>query len=54
MKLRSLIAAAYKEDPYLSPTYVWSDRTDLVPLGSDVFDVIADFLRDFPALLARP
>jgi len=54
MKLRSLIAAAHMRDPYLSPTYVWSDGTDLVPLDNNAFDDIADFLRDFPTFMATP
>lgn len=51
MKLRSLIAGAYSSDPYLSPTYVWNDGTDLVPLNHSAFDAIDAFLRNFPNLV---
>ncbi len=54
MKLRSLIAAAHKDDPYLPPAYVWGDNTDLVPLDHGAFDQIADFLRDFENLVGSP
>jgi hypothetical protein len=54
MKLRSLTSAAHQDDPYLSPAWVWSDGTDLVPLNDPAFNQIVDFLRDFPTFLARP
>ncbi len=54
MKLRSLMSAAHQADPYLSAAWVWREGTDLVPLNDPVFDQIVDFLRDFPAFLARP
>jgi hypothetical protein len=54
MKFRSLISAAHKPGPYISPAYVWSKATDLVPLDSNIFDDIAKFLSDFPRLLATP
>ena len=52
MKLRSLISAAYSDNPYLSPAWVWRDGTSLVPLSDSVFDSVASFLRDFPTLLS--
>lgn len=54
MRLRSLLSAAHPTDPYIAPAYVWSDGTDLVPLDNGAFDQVADFLRDFPTLLATP
>jgi hypothetical protein len=52
MKLRSLLSAAHAADPYISPAWVWSDGTDLVPVTDIAFDQIAEFLKDFPALIA--
>lgn len=48
MKLRSLISAAYHQDSYLQPAWVWREKTDLVPIGDPVFDQIEAFLRNFP------
>jgi hypothetical protein len=50
MKLRAIIASSYRAKPELSPAYVWSERTDLVPLSDSVFDQVASFLASFPAL----
>lgn len=50
MKLRSLIAAAHIDDPYLSPAWVWREGTGLIPLSDHVFDQIEAFLRVFPTL----
>ncbi len=44
MKLRALIASSHKPKPELSPAYVWSEGTNLVPLSDSVFDDISDFL----------
>jgi hypothetical protein len=52
MKLRSLISAAYINNPYEPPTYVWHDQTDLVPLSDPIFNRIEAFLRGFPALVS--
>ncbi len=54
MKLRSLISAAYPTDPYISPAWVWSDGTDLVPLTNPAFNQVAAFLQNFPTFLASP
>jgi hypothetical protein len=51
MKLRSLISAAHVQDPYLAPAWVWSERTQLVPLAHGAFDQIANFLTGFPTLV---
>lgn len=47
MKLRSFMSAAYRKDPYLSPAWVWQDKTDLVPLSDSVFSEIVSFLKAF-------
>jgi hypothetical protein len=47
MKIRSLIAGSWRNDPSLSPTYVWSENTDLVPLTDSVFDDVSTFLSQF-------
>ena len=52
MKLRSLISASHIDNPYLSPTYVWHDGTDLIPLDDPAFDQVAAFLSGFPNLVA--
>lgn len=49
MKLRALIASAHRAKPELSPAYVWSEGTNLVPLTDGVFDQVATFLSGFPA-----
>ena len=51
MKLRSLLAAAHYDDPYIPPAYVGSERTDLVPLDDSIFNQIEEYLRSFPALV---
>ncbi len=45
MKLHSLIAATHEKNPGLSPAWVWSEQTNIVPLDNSVFDQIATFLR---------
>lgn len=50
MKLRCHLSASWKDDPAISPTYVWSKNTNLVPLTDPVFSSIVGFLRDFPNL----
>jgi hypothetical protein len=50
MKLRSLIAARHKAQPDISPAYVWSKGTDLVPLTDATFNQVANFLSAFPNL----
>jgi hypothetical protein len=47
MKLRSLISAANAKNPYLSPAWVWSEKTDLVPLSDPSFNNIKTFLQSF-------
>lgn len=49
MKLRALIASAHRAKPELSPAYVWSEGTNLVPLTDSVFNQVAAFLAGFPA-----
>jgi hypothetical protein len=51
MKLRSLISAARIADPYMSPAWVWSEKTDLVPIDDPAFNDIEKFLREFPTLV---
>jgi hypothetical protein len=50
MKLRSFFSVSWKDDPNISPAYVWSKNTNLVPLTDPVFDDVVAFLRGFPAL----
>jgi hypothetical protein len=50
MKLRAMIASSHRPKPDLSPAYVWSEGTNLVPLSDGVFDQVAGFLAGFPAL----
>ena len=50
MKFRSFLAASWQTNPYISPTHVWSNRTNLVPLTDPTFNGIVDFLRRFPTL----
>lgn len=50
MKLRAIIASSHRPKPELSPAYVWSETTNLVPLLDGVFDDVAAFLTNFPAL----
>ena len=52
MKLRSLISAGYRDNPYLQPAWVWRDGTSLVPLPDHVFDNIASFLSNFPTFIS--
>ena len=47
MKLRALIASAPIAKPDLSPSYVWSENTNLVPLNDPIFDQVKAFLRAF-------
>jgi hypothetical protein len=54
MRLRALISAAHRDNPYISPAWVWREGTDLVPLSDGSFDQIANFLAGFAALLAAP
>ena len=54
MKLRSLISGSHRDDPHLSPAWVWREGTSLVPLSDPVFNDVALFLRDFPTLLSSP
>jgi hypothetical protein len=49
MKLRALIASSHRAKPELSPAYVWSEGTNLVPLSDNVFDQVAGFMSTFPA-----
>jgi hypothetical protein len=50
MKLHALIASSHEAKPHLSPAYVWSDKTNLVPLNDPIFDQISDFLQTSPAM----
>jgi len=50
MKLRSLLSSSNKDNPYISPAYVWSQGTDYVPLDHPIFSDIIAFLRGFPAM----
>lgn len=50
MQLRALIASAPMAKPDLSPAYVWSKNTNLVPLSDPVFDQVKGFLRSFPTI----
>jgi hypothetical protein len=50
MKLHSLIASSHEPKPNLSPAYVWSENTNLVPLNDPVFSQISNFLRAFPTM----
>jgi hypothetical protein len=47
MKLRCHLSASWKADPSISPAYVWSTKSNLVPLADPVFDKISDFLKIF-------
>lgn len=48
MQLHAIIASSHQTKPHLSPAYVWSERTNLVPLSDHIFDQIDTFLRGFP------
>lgn len=50
MKLRSFLSASWQANPYISPAYVWSMRTNLVPLNTPSFAPIINFLRQFPTI----
>jgi hypothetical protein len=50
--LRSLLSAAWVDDPYISPTYVWYHQTGLVPLSDPTFDQVTNFLTAFPAFVS--
>ena len=50
MKLHTIIASSHQQKPNLSPAYVWSENTNLVPLGDTIFDQVAAFLQGFPAM----
>jgi hypothetical protein len=52
-RLRALISHICEEDPNSSLTYMWHDgREEVIPLSHACFDQIADFLKDFDALVA--
>ena len=52
-KLRALISHICKKDPNSSLTYLWHDgRETVIPLDHECFNTIAEFLRDFDALVA--
>jgi hypothetical protein len=50
MKLRSIFSVSWEDDPNISPAYVWSENTNLVPLTDHVFSDVVTFLRGFPTL----
>lgn len=49
MKLRSLLAAKHKRDPFIGLGNVWVQNEDLIPLGHASFDKIADVLAGYGA-----
>lgn len=49
---RSFIAVANQQRPDLSLTKVWEKAPHLFPIDSSAFDDLAEFLRDFPRLIA--
>ena len=54
MKLRAMLASTCRQDPNTSLQHAWSrGRTTLIPLDHTCFDWIADFLRNFDALLVE-
>jgi len=48
MRLRSILSAAWAEDPYLGLQWAMNPTKDLIPLQHRCFDEIAEFLRAFP------
>jgi hypothetical protein len=49
MKLRSLLAARHRPNPFIGMGNIWSNAPDLVPLSHSSFNQLSDFLRDFLA-----
>jgi hypothetical protein len=47
-RLRSLLAAAHPEDPNISLRLAVIPNKDLIPLGHQCFDALADLLRSLP------
>jgi hypothetical protein len=47
MKLSSLIAAYCEDNPWCSLSYVWSNKGNPIPINSDCFTPLADFLKSF-------
>jgi hypothetical protein len=50
MKLRALFASTHRAAPDISPAYVWSRGTNLVPLSDPIFDQVETFLQGFASL----
>ena len=50
MKLSAILAYSHQKEPNISPAYVWSKNTNLVPLTDPVFDPVVAFLQSFPTL----
>lgn len=49
MKMRTMISSICSSDPYTSLPHAWSRTDDIIPLGHNCFDDLADFLRAFGA-----
>ncbi len=45
LKLRSLISTQYKKNPDLPTTYLWIEAPEIVPLESEVFDPLIEYLK---------
>jgi hypothetical protein len=50
MKLRSSLSSLWQGNPYISPAYVWSRNTNLVPLTDPIFNQVVNFVKNFPSL----
>jgi hypothetical protein len=47
IKMSALVAASCKDNPWASCAMIWSDRGNPVPMDSDCFSHISDFLVNF-------
>jgi AAA ATPase domain len=52
VRLRSLLSAAYPEDPNIGLQYAISPSKDLIPLSHSCFDLLANRIKDLPNELA--
>jgi hypothetical protein len=49
MKLRSILAAAHKDDPFIVLSSLWRDRPDLIPVRHECFKEVVDSVSAFCA-----